>query len=138
MLKNAVWITGAKGAVGSYLEQLLENRGYEVLPTDAEIDVCDLKAVNEFASKNRPVTVINCAALAGRAAADDDPTEAYRVNAVGARNIAIASASVGAKLRAPLDRRRLSLRPAHPGQRVRHPGPRLRLRQVQAGGGEAS
>lgn len=98
MLKNAVWITGAKGAVGSYLEQLLENRGYEVLPTDAEIDVCDLEAVNEFASKNRPVTVINCAALAGRAAAADDPTEAYRVNAVGARNIAIASASVGAKL----------------------------------------
>ena len=98
MLKNAVWITGAKGAVGSYLEHLLENRGYEVLPTDTEIDVCDLETVNEFASKNRPVTVVNCAALAGRDAADEDPTEAYRVNAIGARNMAIASASIGAKL----------------------------------------
>lgn len=98
MLKNAVWITGAKGSVGSYLDALLEKRGYEVLPTDVEVDVTDLEAVNEFAAKNRPVTVINCAALAGRTVSDADPTEAYRVNAIGARNVAIASASVGAKL----------------------------------------
>ena len=98
MLQNAVWITGAKGSVGSYLDELLERRGYEVLPTDVEVDVTDLEAVNEFAAKNRPVTVINCAALAGRTASDADPTEAYRVNAIGARNVAIASASVGAKL----------------------------------------
>ena len=77
---------------------MLEKRGYEVLPTDVEVDVTDLEAVNEFAAKNRPVTVINCAALAGRTVSDADPTEAYRVNAIGARNVAIASASVGAKL----------------------------------------
>ncbi len=98
MLKNAVWITGAKGCIGSYLDALLERRGYEVLPTDVEVDVTDLEAVNEFAAKNRPVTVVNCAALAGRTVSDADPTEAYRVNAIGARNVAIASAAVGARL----------------------------------------
>lgn len=98
MLKNAVWITGAKGRIGSYLDALLERRGYEVLPTDVEVDVTDLEAVNEFAAKNRPVTVVNCAALAGRTVSDANPTEAYRVNAIGARNVAIASAAVGAKL----------------------------------------
>lgn len=98
MLKNAVWITGAKGSVGSYLAHLLEKRGYEVLPTGLELDVCDLEAVNEFALKNRPIAVINCAALAGREAAEEDPTEAYRVNAIGARNVAVASAAVGARI----------------------------------------
>lgn len=98
MLNNAIWITGAKGAVGTYLAHLLEKRGYEVLPTDAEVDVCDLETVNEFALKNRPVTVINCAALVNREAVEEDPTEAYRVNAIGARNMAVASASVGARI----------------------------------------
>ena len=98
MLNNAVWIAGAKGAVGSYLAHLLEKRGYEVLPTGVEVDVCDLEAVNEFAIKNRPVTVINCAAIVGRRAAEEDPTEAYRVNAIGARNMAVASAAVGARI----------------------------------------
>lgn len=98
MLKNAVWITGADGRIGSYLNRLLDKRGYEVLPTDSEVDVTDLEAVNEFAAKNRPVTVINCAALAGRALSDENPTEAYRLNAIGARNMAIASAAVGAKI----------------------------------------
>lgn len=98
MLNNAIWITGAKGAVGTYLAHLLEKRGYEVLPTDAEVDVCDLETVNEFALKNRPVTVINCAALVSPEAVEEDPTEAYRVNAIGARNMAVASASVGARI----------------------------------------
>ena len=98
MLNNAIWITGAKGCIGSYLEVMLEKRGYEVLPTDVEVDVTDLEAVNEFAAKNRPVTVINCAALAGRTVSDADPTEAFRVNAIGARNVAIASGSIGAKI----------------------------------------
>lgn len=98
MLTNAIWITGAKGRVGSYLTHELERRGYQVLPTGTEVDVCDLEAVNLFAGSNRPAAVINCAALAGRDRAIKNPTEAYRVNAIGARNVAIASAEVGAKL----------------------------------------
>lgn len=98
MFTNAIWITGAKGAVGSYLSQMLERRGYEVLPTGSEVDVCDLEVMNEFALKNRPVVVINCAAIVGRAAAEEDPTEAYRVNTIGARNVAVASAAVGARI----------------------------------------
>lgn len=98
MLSNAVWITGAKGRIGSYLTHELERRGCQVLPTGTEVDVCDLEAVNEFAATNRPAAVINCAALAGRDRAAAMPTEAYRVNAIGARNVAIASAQIGAKL----------------------------------------
>ncbi len=98
MLTNAVWITGAKGRIGSYLTRELERRGYQVLPTGLEVDVCDLEAVNTFAEKNRPAAVINCAGLAGRDRASEMPDEAYRVNAVGARNVAIASGELGAKL----------------------------------------
>lgn len=97
-LDNAVWVTGAKGRVGSYLVRELERRGYRALPTGIEVDVCDLEAVEAFAEANRPAAVINCAAMAGRDRSQTDPTEAFRVNAVGARNVAIASADVGAKL----------------------------------------
>lgn len=98
MLSNAVWVTGAKGRIGSFLVKALERRGYQVLPTGCEVDVCDLEAVKSFAEKNRPSSVINCAAFTGRERSQEDPTRAYRVNAIGARNMAIASAEIGAKL----------------------------------------
>ena len=92
--QRAIWITGAAGRMGSAIEQYLDHSKYRILTTDRELDVADLDAVMEFAQMNRPDVIINCAATASSVEAEADPIGAYRTNALGARNVAIASASV--------------------------------------------
>ena len=96
--QETVWITGAAGRMGQAIEHALDHSRYNVVTTDAEIDVTDLHEIMNYAESYRPDFVINCAALASRTEADEDPDKAYKVNALGARNLAIASNGVGATL----------------------------------------
>ena len=96
--QETVWITGAAGRMGQAIEHALDHSRYKVVTTDAGIDVTDLHEIMNYAESYRPDFVINCAALASRTEADEDPDKAYKVNALGARNLAIASNGVGATL----------------------------------------
>lgn len=94
---ETVWITGAAGRMGKALQKrLTAKKSYTILTTDKEVDIADLDAVSEFAARNRPAIVINCAGLARKDQAEIDPISAYRTNTLGARNLAIASEAVGA------------------------------------------
>lgn len=93
-----VWITGAAGRMGRTISARLDHNRYRVVTTDRELDIVDLQRSLAFAESERPSFVINCAALASRTEAEANPDRAYQVNALGARNLAIASASVGATL----------------------------------------
>lgn len=66
--------------------------------TDREINIAELDTVTDFASRNRPAIVINCAGISRKDQAEENPIEAYRVNTLDARNLAIASESVGATI----------------------------------------
>lgn len=96
--QETVWIAGAAGRMGQAIEHALDHSRYKVVTTDAEIDVTDLHEIMNYAESYRPDFVINCAALASRTEADEDPDKAYKVNALGARNLAITSNGVGATL----------------------------------------
>ncbi|MCD8189631.1 MAG: sugar nucleotide-binding protein [Clostridiales bacterium] len=77
-------IVGVKGHVGSALMELLNLKSYELLPTDKdEVDVTDRDEVRLFMQRNRPDVVINCAGITDPQQCEDDPDEAYRVNALG-------------------------------------------------------
>ena len=91
-----VWITGAAGRMGRTISARLDHNRYRVVTTDRELDIVDLQRSLAFAESERPSFVINCAALASRTEAEANPDRAYQVNALGTRNLAIASASVGA------------------------------------------
>ena len=93
-----VWITGAAGRMGRTINARLDHDRYRVVTTDRELDIVDLQRSLAFAESEKPSFVINCAALASRTEAEANPDRAYQVNALGARNLAIASASVGATL----------------------------------------
>ena len=93
-----VWITGAAGRMGRTISARLDHNRYRVVTTDRELDIVDLQRSLAFAESERPSFVINCAALASRTEAEANPDRAYQVNALGARNLAIASASVRATL----------------------------------------
>lgn len=96
MLK--VWITGAQGHVGSALTQLLDCTEYQILATDVEVDITDLDKVNHYMNLQRPDVVINCAGITDVKTCEEDVDLAYKVNAIGARNVALAAESVRAKL----------------------------------------
>ena len=93
-----VWITGAAGRMGRTINARLDHDRYRVVTTDRELDIVDLQRSVAFAESEKPSFVINCAALASRTEAEANPDRAYQVNALGARNLAIASAAVGATL----------------------------------------
>ena len=96
--QDTVWITGAAGRMGQAIEHFLDHSRYKAITSDIEIDVSNLHKVLNFAESYRPDFVINCAALASRTEADENPDKAYKVNALGARNLAIASNNVGATM----------------------------------------
>lgn len=98
---ETIWIAGASGRIGRTLTNYLSSKAshkFTVLTTDREIDVSDLSAVADFASRNRPSIVVNCAGVSRKDQAEENPIEAYRVNTLGARNLAIASESIGATI----------------------------------------
>ena len=95
----SVWIAGARGQLGYAIYKILhENVNVEVLTSDLDVDVRNMVDVDSFASMNHPDVIINCAGMTDLAMCERNVEEAYRVNALGARNLSIAARKVNAKL----------------------------------------
>ena len=87
-------IAGAGGMLGSDLRHALAGREVTAL-TRAELDVTDLRAVRAAVAGHS--VVVNSAAYTKVDDAESNEVEAFAVNAIGAENLAIAAAEVGAK-----------------------------------------
>ena len=94
-----IWITGAEGHIGTALLDLLEGVEYQLLPTDIEeVHITKIDEVTQFVHVNRPDVLINCAGLTDVQECENNVDEAYRVNAIGVRNVALAANEVNAKV----------------------------------------
>jgi dTDP-4-dehydrorhamnose reductase len=92
-----VLVTGAGGMVGRRLVQYCESLGDDVVAYDhAALEIADPVAVGETLERERPETVINCAAWTDVDACERDPQRAFNANARGPENLAISSRRVGA------------------------------------------
>jgi dTDP-4-dehydrorhamnose reductase len=92
-----VMVIGANGQLGSDLCR--ELNPIDIVPlTHAEIEITDLSAVERAFKTHRPNVVINTAAFHRVDDCEDDLDMAFRVNAIGARNIAVAAQGQRAKL----------------------------------------
>lgn len=94
-----IWICGANGRVGRKLTKLLESRQAELLLTDMDsVDITAAGDVMEYAGLNRPHFIVNCAGLTDLAGCEQDREAAFRVNALGARNLSVAARMGKARL----------------------------------------
>ena len=94
-----VLVTGANGQLGRDVVLLLEKEGHSVLACDRDrMDITNQAQCNEVISSYYPEVVVHCAAYTAVDAAETDIDGAYKVNAVGTRNVTVAAEKAGAKL----------------------------------------
>ncbi len=91
-------VTGANGQLGHALARSVPD-GIALTGADLPIlDITDADAVLEYCRSLNPDLVINAAAYTAVDQAESDAETAGRVNADGARNVAIAAGDAGARL----------------------------------------
>lgn len=106
-----IMITGCNGQLGNELQSIIKSGKSEigtapkeiinasVLPVDIdELDITNLSAVENFVLKNKPDVIINSAAMTNVDGCETMQDVAFKVNAVGVRNLSMAAKKVGAKL----------------------------------------
>ena len=95
-----IMITGCNGQLGIAInKQYAGNPEVELVNTDvAQLDITDVGQVLGMVREIKPYAIINCAAHTNVDACERDVDNAYRINAVGARNLAVAATETGAKL----------------------------------------
>jgi dTDP-4-dehydrorhamnose reductase len=104
-------ITGSNGQLGNTFKKILKDKQstlgripdifqkaiIDYIDID-KMDITDLKDVIIYTKKLQPDIIINCAAYTNVDDCEKNVDLAYKVNAIGARNIAIAAQEVKAKL----------------------------------------
>lgn len=107
-----ILVTGARGQLGNEIRRCLQTMRAEIGPVpvvyedvdvdyvDCEmLDIADQVAVDAWFSENGPYDlVINCAAITNVDGCEQDEDAAYRVNALGAQNMALATQACGGKI----------------------------------------
>jgi len=106
-----ILITGGKGQLGTEILKCFENNKTEIGVPDIlkvknevtaidvdTLDITNLTSVLELFEKNKYDCIINCAAYTNVDKCETDVEIAFKVNALGSRNLAIAAEKIGAKL----------------------------------------
>ncbi|MCF0246015.1 MAG: sugar nucleotide-binding protein [Ileibacterium sp.] len=109
MQKNTIWIAGSHTPVGKAVKMMFaKHPGYRILETKNDLDISDAEAVKGFADMAYPNIIINCMSLPAPVGVQEDQLsdqekrdlkkELYRVNALGAANLASVSRSHNAEI----------------------------------------
>lgn len=106
-----ILITGSKGQLANQIVNILDRgcsdigeiskelKNAKIVGFDSDImDITDLNKVREIFNNERPDAVINCAACTNVDGCESNYELAFKVNALGARNLAMVCEEIGAKL----------------------------------------
>ncbi len=94
-----IWVCGSRGQIGQAVNDVVDKLEFEMLDTDLDdLDVTDTDEVLRFGEMNRPDIIINCSGMTDIEACEENPSMAYKVNALGARNLAIVASKMQAKM----------------------------------------
>ena len=106
-----ILLIGAKGQLGSQIMHIIKSRkselgsvpaevlNAEIIETDVNtLDITNLQMVKESVKINMPDVVINCAAFTNVDGCEENYDAAFKVNAIGPRNLAMVCEELGSKL----------------------------------------
>jgi len=93
-------VTGCNGQLGREINRFYAgNTQLEFVNTDVQqLDITNIDEVMALARQVQPYAILNCAAYTAVDACETNQDLAFRVNTLGARNLAIAAQETGAKL----------------------------------------
>ncbi|WP_040194941.1 dTDP-4-dehydrorhamnose reductase [Clostridium culturomicium] len=105
-----ILITGSKGQLGNELINIINSgtaeigtvsekvKQAEILALDIdELDITNLEMVKSVLHREKPEVVINCAAATNVDGCEGNKELAFKINALGPRNLAMISEEIGAK-----------------------------------------
>lgn len=106
-----ILITGSKGQLGNELQNIIktgeseigviseELKNSEVIALDVEdLDITKLEQVKKVLNEVKPNVVINCAAATNVDGCESNQDLAFKINAIGPRNLAMVCEEIGAKI----------------------------------------
>lgn len=101
-----LFVTGANGQLGRAVNSFYKektnveifNTGRVEMENITALDITDVDAVLKLVEEIKPYAIINCAAHTAVDKGETDGDNAYKINAIGPRNLSIAARSVGAKM----------------------------------------
>lgn len=106
-----ILITGSNGQLGNELQRIIKTGKAEIAKVSEnisnamvialdipELDITNFSLVKKSLNEIRPDVVINCAAATNVDGCETNKDLAFKVNAIGPKNLAIACEEIGAKL----------------------------------------
>ena len=93
-----VWLVGSAGMLGRQVALELERNRIPFRASDREVDVADSDRLRTFEEGEKFGWIVNCSAYTAVDRAETERGEAFRVNALGAENLAAVSRRIGATL----------------------------------------
>ena len=91
-----ILVTGGGGMLARELARTWTDQEVRLVPR-AALDLADFTAVEGAVREARADVVVNCAAMTAVDACESHPDEAFRVNAIGAGNLATACQRSGTR-----------------------------------------
>ncbi len=100
-----ILVTGCNGQLGRAIRKEYADEAVEFINTDVvggedvvSLDITDVDAVLKLARETKPDVIINCAAHTNVDKCEEQWDLAYKINALGPRNLSIAAREVDAKI----------------------------------------
>lgn len=100
-----ILVTGCNGQLGRAIRKEYANEQVEFINTDVvegegvvSLDITDVDAVLKLARETKPDVIINCAAHTNVDKCEEQWDLAYKINALGPRNLSIAASELDAKM----------------------------------------
>ena len=100
-----ILVTGCNGQLGRAINKEYAGEDVKLINTDVAegegilaLDITNVDEVIKLVMQEKPEVIINCAAHTNVDECEVEEDLAYRINAIGPRNLAIAANKVGAKM----------------------------------------
>jgi dTDP-4-dehydrorhamnose reductase len=93
-----IWVIGSNGMLGREICNFFEKTKFKFISSDIDVDISVYENLLKFIGNMKIDWIVNCAAYTAVDKAEDETDLAFKINSLGAENIAKFANEIGAKL----------------------------------------